>query len=252
MVWMCLEFCEDSTAEVANQLDEISHHLNIVSAVSFEKYTLGPNCSLVDNELTEVSSDIIAMGLEAWPLLSSYPHPPEFLDWMREVFANPLLFIDQCISEAQKYGYNGYNLDWEPTDDVSEEDGIAYAQFIETFAQTMRASNLGLSVDIATWSPIWNYDALSQTSVDKFISMGTYTSNDDSFSSQLSMLVDSFGPSRSGVGLETVNASTEERIPIEEVEWRFQEIKKSGAVEVDLWRTPVPPLWWPIIEKYAL
>ena len=55
MVWMCLEFCEDSTAEVANQLDEISHHLNIVSAVSFEKYTLGPNCSLVDNELTEVS-----------------------------------------------------------------------------------------------------------------------------------------------------------------------------------------------------
>jgi hypothetical protein len=46
---------------------------------------------------------------------------------------------------------------------------------------------------------------------------GTYTSSDSSFTNQLDLLVDAFGPSRSGVGLETVNASTEERLPLDEV-----------------------------------
>ena len=32
---------------------------------------------------------INSMGLESWPLLSSFPHPVEFMDWMRDVFANP-------------------------------------------------------------------------------------------------------------------------------------------------------------------
>ena len=34
------------------------------------------------------------------------------------------------------------------------------------------------------------------------------------------------------MGLEMVNASTEERIPIQEVIWRFQEIEKAGGKEV--------------------
>jgi hypothetical protein len=62
--------------------------------------------------------------------------------------------------------------------------------------------------------------------------------------------------------LETVNASTEERIPLDEVEtfhslpdlskviWRFEQIQAKGVKEVDIWKTPVPPLWWPIMEKY--
>jgi hypothetical protein len=53
MLWMCLEFCDQGDT-AANQLAEISRHLNVVSAVSFEKYTLGANCTLLDNELTEV------------------------------------------------------------------------------------------------------------------------------------------------------------------------------------------------------
>jgi hypothetical protein len=42
-----------------------------------------------------VNSRILGMGLESWPLLSSYPHYPEFMEWMREVFAEPQVFIDQ-------------------------------------------------------------------------------------------------------------------------------------------------------------
>jgi hypothetical protein len=32
-------------------------------------------------------------------------------------------FIDKCVSEAKLFGYKGYNLDWEPTDAVTNDDG---------------------------------------------------------------------------------------------------------------------------------
>lgn len=250
MVWMCLEFCDETQHIINSNLKEINTHKESLSAVSFEKYTLGPNSTLVDNNLTEVSSKIIAFGLEAWPLLSSFPHPPEFIDWMRTVFKYPTPFIESCITEAKRYHYTGYNLDWEPTDDVTAQDGTDYAAFIQTFADALHAHDLKLTADIATWSPIWNYTAIAATSVDMGISMGTYTSTDTSFTSQLNTLVSNFTAVRSGVGLETVNASTDSRMPMDEVAWRFQQIKLSGAVEVDLWAMPVPPLWWPLLDDF--
>jgi hypothetical protein len=78
-----------------DQLVQLSQHLDVVSAVSFEKYTLGPDVTLIDNNLTFVSDSILELGLEAWPLLSSFPHDPAFMEWMREVFADPNKFIDQ-------------------------------------------------------------------------------------------------------------------------------------------------------------
>mmetsp|Transcript_25773 Transcript_25773/g.43000 ORF Transcript_25773/g.43000 Transcript_25773/m.43000 type:complete len:300 (-) Transcript_25773:169-1068(-) len=250
MVWMCLEFCEETEMIIDTNLKQIDAHRDIISAASFEKYTLGPNSTLVDNNLTEVSSSIVAMGLEAWPLLSSYPHPPEFIDWMRDVFRDPLPFFESCIHEAQLHNYTGYNLDWEPTDGVTVDDGNDYAIFIDKFATSLHVAGLVLSVDVATWTDIWNYTAISASAVDRAISMGTYTSSDSSFSSQLDLLVTNFGPLRSGVGLETVNASTEQRMSLDEVSWRFQQIEMSGAMEVDLWKMPIPPLWWPLISDY--
>lgn len=251
MVWMCLEFCEETPSQIDRHLMQIKEHKNTISAVSFEKYTLGPGSLLVDNNLTEVSCKIKEMGLESWPLLSSYPHPPEFIDWMREVFANPSPFIESCIHEADTYGYRGYNLDWEPTDQVTEADGVAYASFIDEFGRALHDHQLSLTVDVATWSVIWNNNLIEKTCVDRAISMGTYTSSDSSFSSQLESIVDTFGTARTGVGLETVNASTELHMPMDEVSWRFQEIKKKGVTEIDLWKMPVPPLWWPLIDAYV-
>ena len=257
MPWMCLEFCEESTEQINSNLQQLADHHTSISKVSFEKYTLGPNSELVDNELTEVNSQLLKLGFQTWPLLSSYPHPPEFINWMRQVFRNPQPFIDSCISEAEKFGYSGYNLDWEPTDGeqpvstVTDADGLAYAQFIDIFASKLHEANLGLTVDVATWSPAWNYTALAQTGADSFVSMGTYTATDSSFSSQLQLMIDSFGPERSGVGLETVNATSLERLPLSEVAWRFDQIRASGARELCMWKMPVPPGWWPMVDAFA-
>jgi hypothetical protein len=30
-------------------------------------------------------------------MISSYPYPPDFMDWMREVFANPVPFFEQVL-----------------------------------------------------------------------------------------------------------------------------------------------------------
>lgn len=249
---MCLEDCGDSSNEINDQIQTIYDNKELITAVSFEKYTLGANSTLVINtNVTDVSATITSMDVEAWPLLTSYPHPPEFIDWMREVFEFPDPFISQCISEAKQYNYVGYNLDWEPTtDDVTDEDGVAYAQFITTFADELHRHGLLLTVDIATWSPIWNYDVLSKTSADRFISMGTYTSSDSSFTKQLDLLVDTFGPEKSGVGLEMVNASSSARIPLNEVQWRFAQIDESDATEVAIWRMPVPAGWWVFIKNF--
>jgi hypothetical protein len=251
MTWLCLEFCGDSSENITSQLLQINNHKEIISAVSFERYTLGSNSTLYDNHLTIVSPQIVEMGLEAWPLISSFPHPDEFIDWMRQVFINPQPFIKTCIEQAKLYKYTGYNLDWEPTAGCEDQDAIDYANFIDTFAIELHAHDLLLTVDIASWSNIWNYTAISQTNVDRAISMGTYTSNDDSFISQLDMLYDSFG-SRSGIGLETVNASNEEELlPLNEVKFRFDSITAKKIAEVDLWRSPVPDGWWEIISKYV-
>jgi hypothetical protein len=89
-------------------------------------FNLGPNSTLVLNNLTNVVDDIKAMDLEAWPMVSSYPYafihlsrleysilfkslrgnfqsflrryPPQFLDWMRQVFANPEPFFEACVA----------------------------------------------------------------------------------------------------------------------------------------------------------
>jgi len=103
-------------------------------------------------------------------VISSYPYPPDFLSWMRQVFANPQPFIDACLSEyvlimilgffltshrALKEGYTGYNVDWEPTTTATSQDAILYAQFLTKFTDALHKHNKKVTVDIASWSSIW-------------------------------------------------------------------------------------------------
>lgn len=69
----------------------------------------------------------------------------------------------------------------------------------QTFAKSLHEHGLKLSVDVATWSTIWNYTAIAETEADMVISMGTYTSSDSSFTKQLNYLVSNFTAARSGV-----------------------------------------------------
>ena len=203
MPWMCLEIC-NTPDEIQHQLDTILSHKSLLTAVSFEKYSLGAGCNLsgvnVQN-LSEVNADIQMAGLEAWPMITSWPHPADFLQRMREVFASEECaqrFISAALDEAKAHNYTGFNLDWEPTAPpnttlpVTAADATAYASFVDTFAKALHKEGVQLSVDVATWvtvpggPSIWNYGALAATTVDSAVSMGTYTSSDSTSSSQVS------------------------------------------------------------------
>ena len=74
----------------------------------------------------------------------------------------------------------GFNVDWEPTDGAGNPvptaaDATAYAAFLTVFSDAMHQAGLVTSVDVATWSAIWNLTAIGESSVDMVISMGTYT-----------------------------------------------------------------------------
>lgn len=64
-----------------------------------QRFNLGADSTLVVNNLTMVRSTLQSMGVATNPMVSSYPYPPQFLSWMRQVFANPQPFIDSCVQQ---------------------------------------------------------------------------------------------------------------------------------------------------------
>ena len=75
--------------------------------------------------------------------------------------------------------------DWEPTKGVTARDALDYAAFLDLLASELHAVGAQVTVDFATWSPIWNLTALAATGVDRFMDMGTYTDSPDSWKRQL-------------------------------------------------------------------
>jgi len=110
-------------------------------------------------------------------MVSSYPYPPQFLDWMRELFKNPQPFINSALREIQGRGFSGFNLDFEPTVNGSPEDAKSYAKFLSTFADALHKINKILTIDVASWNSIWNLTQISHSNVDRIFTMDTYTGN---------------------------------------------------------------------------
>lgn len=104
------------------------------------------------------------------------------------------------------YGYSGYNLDFEPCQEVvappftppsvancqhsphvcfqvrdcTTEDATAYAAFLNHAAASLHSAPGGpytLSVDVASWSVFWDWDAIAATDIDRVMVMVTHTTH---------------------------------------------------------------------------
>lgn len=244
MPWMCLERCGDGPANISAQLASAAAHTDVLTAMSFELWNLGPNSTLVANNLTAVAAPLAGLGLQTWAMVSSYPYPPAFLDWMRQVFANPAPFVDALIAGAHAAGLTGVNIDWEPAGgDPTPGDALAYAAFLDTLADALHAADppLRVSVDFADWSPIWNLTALGATRVDQLVDMGTYTGNLTVWEQQLDDAV-------AGIPLDKLVVGLEPEIqPDDTLAARFGALAQRGIRSVGIWRMPVPDSWWPYL-----
>jgi len=74
-------------------------------------------------------------------------------------------------------GLTGVNVDFEPNVPATHQDAIDYANFINLFADSLHQKGFLLTMDIATWNAIWDWNLLNATDVDRIMLMSTYTGN---------------------------------------------------------------------------
>ena len=251
MPWMCLERCDDSKKNIEYQLTQLAVNVSTFTSVSFEDYNLGANSTLIKNDLSQVAKTVNVLNLESWAMISSFPYPPDFLYWMREVFMNPQPFIDACLKAAVEENLTGFNIDWEPTSCdtcplTTDQDALDYANFLNVFANAMHEKQLLASVDVATWQPIWNIEAISATNIDYIMTMNTYTTTWESWESAFNKMVAIIPREKFVVGLECDVDLTED-----DLKKRFDTLNKNGIRKIAVWRTGIPDLWWPYLDAFT-
>lgn len=84
-----------------------------------------------------------ARGIEVWPLISDIEHEFDGKAFFSSRAARSRA-IDTLISDAQRYGYDGINVDFER---INKESGPDYLQFIRELSIQCRRNKLVLSID---------------------------------------------------------------------------------------------------------
>jgi hypothetical protein len=248
--WLCLERCNATQSEIQRNIQSVQSS-GAFTDVSFERYNLGPNSTLVSAAgLSHIMPQLAAF--DTWPMISSYPYPPAFIDWMRQVFAAPAPFIAQCIAEARAHGYTGYNIDWEPASGVVKADAAAYAKFLDRFATELHdAAGVLVSVDVSSWSVLWDYELISGTAVDQVVTMSTYTGTLATWQRVFQYALEHVQPrSKLVVGLQMINPSTNLNLTNADLTARFDAIDAAGVSQVNVWRLPLAPNWYPFLRNY--
>lgn len=252
MPWLCLERCGDNSADISMQLKQFAVNSSVLNAAAFELFNLGPNSTLVVNNLTQVAGTLHGDGIPTFAMVSSYPYPPDFLLWMRQVFANPAPFIDACITAAKQYSLTGFNIDWEPTDGngapkPTKQDAADYVTFLDTFSKAMHGAGLKATVCVATWSEIWDIPAIAATEIDLIMDMETYTEDWTTWQTELADELATIPAAKLVVGLETVKDSNGQPYSTAELAQRFGALKAAGVRSIGVWRSGIPGNWWPFL-----
>jgi len=257
LAWMCLERCGFNSSEIGAQLQQISSLLRMraLNAVNFELFNLGPHSTLVTNNLTQVAGVLRSFGVSSRrAMISSWPYPPEFLSWMREVFVNPEPFFKQCIDAARMHGLTGFDVDWEPTTEATKEDATNYAHFLDLMAARLHERGLSMQVDVAPWNSIWNLSLIGMTRVDRVMQMGTYAGNWTSWQRAFNASVTNVPIARLGIGLQSVDPNSKLKPPApltdEQLRLRFSRINAVGVRNIGLWMTPFPLNYVPFFRAF--
>jgi len=139
------------------------------------------------------------------------------------------------------------NVDFEPTSAATEQDAVNYANWLTEFANALHAVGKKVSVDIGSWSTIWNWQLIGQSTVDYVLVMSTYTTNYTVFASSLDKAVSQIPLDKLGIGLEDdVKMYTDA-----ELQSRFDLLAQYEIEQIDIWKTGIPENWWSFIDKFC-
>jgi len=241
--WMCLERCNEN---VEADLEEILRlGPSVYNYVSIEAYDLDWGATITDCGYSRVGPKLINAGIKVMPMITTAN-----IGKLRDLWNDMDGFIAKAMNVARqnKDWITGFNIDFEPEggEDPTYNDAVNYANFLDKFARALHAEGFILTVDIAQWSNLWQDELLSQTSVDRFITMQTYTLNLDDFKYIVKYRLANYGVSKFGVGLDTwVGFSGED------IKARLDFVRECGIDTVAIWATPVPSDWVPYVKEFV-
>ena len=251
MPWLCLEDCGASASAIAAQLRQLETP-RVFTAASFEDYDLAPNGTVYKKSpRTRVSGALRALGLQTHAMIVSWD-----LDAIRAAFAAPAAFIDSVVTgildaEGQA-NITAINFDFEPHGSAppvgpvpTPADGTDYVAFLNTVADALHARGVLVSVDIATWTAFWNYQALGASRVDWLCDMESYNPDFAAFQKQVAFASATLPPEKYVVGLE-VHPS----FNVSDVAERFAVLRSAGLRKIAIWATPMPDMWMPFLEAF--
>jgi hypothetical protein len=258
MPWMCLEDCGFTAAQIDQQLAQLATPAAFTAA-AFEDWDLQDGLVVKKSRRSQVSDRLAALGLGAHAMIVSWN-----LDDIRAAMAAPGAFAASVATLllASERNVTGVNLDWEPHGSnppvgpaPTAADGAAFAAFVDTFAAAMHALQppIEVSVDIATWTPFWNYSLLGATAADYLMDMESYNADLGFFEKQVAFAQARVPADKLVVGLATTHESGPDRgKPFNDTElgWRFDFLRARGVRKIAIWDTPLPPNWMPFIEKF--
>jgi len=178
MPWLCMQDCGFSAAQIAAQVAELAAAPRVFSHASPEAFDLCANGTACrKTPRSDVSRALADAGLGVHAMIVSWN-----LDDIRAAFAAPAAFaasVDAAL-RAHAPAATGINVDFEPHGsnpplgpEPTAADAAAFAAFLDAFAGAMHARDppLEVSVDVATWSPFWDFAAINATRVDFVVDM---------------------------------------------------------------------------------
>jgi len=163
---------------------------------------------------------------------------------LRRLFANPTPFFTSALKYVKEYGLDGFNVDFETTEFLTERDHWELNMFLDAFAALMRAVGKELTLDVNNDFPIFNHTLLSRASLNKFILMDTYYPSLDFFVKDMGFYLQHYPPTRIGMGFMSCGYNTTE------LYLRLSLAAQLGIAEVDIWAAPLPGDWPPYFKSF--
>jgi hypothetical protein len=244
--WLCLEDCGASPSQIAADLAQLAAP-GVFTSAAFEAYDLLPDGTVgITHVRSRVSGAVRALGLGSEAMIVCWE-----TNATRAAMADPAAFLaslDAVVLAREGANITGINIDFEPNGDAHPDgppptaaDGVAFASFLDAVADALHARGLTLSVDIATWSPFWNWPLLAQTRVDQLIDMESYQKGFPQFEAAVRRAQGLLRAEQYVAGMEVApfNAS--------ELQQRFDLLRSLAVRKVAVWDAPLPDSWLPFL-----
>jgi len=191
LLWMCQERC--SPFDLQANLKMLDTHRTEIKMVSPEAYQVGHTANFERATasgvpVTNLQADMAKLKVPYFPMLTSGS-----ITDLRTLWKNPTHFFTVAVATARNHSFMGYHIDWEPESGVVAGDAKLYCEFLDKFADALHRAGLILIIDVARWSPLWDFDLLAKTRVDKIATMQSYTTDLTRFEREVSYTTSTLG-----------------------------------------------------------